>query len=105
MSSITVEIDHEADAAYIRLSTEPIVRSVDVGEEVVVDLDEMNVVVGIEMLALDADIPYGTLVTEYHVHSEVTDLLRQLRPSISGYLSLQSMGEGSMTTRNAPVSA
>lgn len=103
MSSINVEIDHDADAAYIRLSDESVARSVDVGDDVVVDLDEMNVVVGIEMLDLDADIPYSTLVTDYHVHSDVTDLLRRLRPSISGFLSLQSMGEGATTASNAPV--
>ncbi|MCW2738858.1 DUF2283 domain-containing protein [Nocardioides sp.] len=105
MSSIGVEIDHDADAAYIRLSAEPVVRSVAVGEEVVVDLDAMSVVVGIEMLSLDADIPYSVLVKDYHVRSEVTALLRRLRPSISGYLSLQSMGEGSMTASNAAVPA
>jgi uncharacterized protein YuzE len=93
MSSITVEIDHMADAAYVRLSAGAVERSVPVGDEVVVDLDDMGVVVGIEMLALDAEIPYSVLVTDFHVHSEVAELLRRLRPSITGFLSL-SMGEG-----------
>lgn len=93
---VEVEVDAAADVAYIRLSREAVVQSVELGDDVVVDLDGMRMVVGIEMLHLDAEIPYSTLVSDWHVHSDVADLLRRIRPSISGFLSLQSMAEGTV---------
>lgn len=103
MNNITVQVDRDADAAYIQLFDGAVVRSVAVGDDVVVDLDEMNVVVGVEMLHLNAEIPYSELVSQYHVHSDVTELLRRLRPSISGFLGMHSMGEGSYSGSRVAV--
>lgn len=96
--SVSVQVDTAADVAYIRLSDAAVVRSCELGGDVVVDLDDLNMVVGVEMLHLSAEIPYTRLVTEFHVHSDVAELLRQLRPSIRGFLSLHSMAGGSVDT-------
>ena len=85
-SQITVRVDHDADAAYIRLSDEPVRRTVEVTPEVMVDLDEMNVAVGVEVLRLEAEIPYSQLTTDFHVRSEVVETLRRIRPSVSSFL-------------------
>lgn len=45
-----------------------------------VDLDELGLVVGVEMLQLAAQIPFSALVTEFHVRSDVIETLRLLRP-------------------------
>lgn len=89
-SPINVEVDSSADCAYVRLSNEPVSRTVEATSQVLVDLDVMNVVVGIELLAVDARLPFDDLVTKFHVRSEVVNKLRQVvsgglpRPIVSG---------------------
>ena len=85
-----VHIDHEADAAYIELSQNKVVRTVEVTDAVLLDLDEFNVAVGVEVLELSAEIPFTRLHTEFHVHSEVVELLRLIRPSVAGFISVTS---------------
>jgi len=97
--SISVHIDHEADAAYIQLSKEKVVRTVEVTDSVLIDLDEYNIAVGIEVLELSAELPFTRLHTEYHVHSDVVDILRLIRPSVAGFISVTS-GTDSDTTAN-----
>lgn len=81
-SQIQVEIDPAASAAYITLSTNPVARTQEVTEAVMVDLDDHGVAVGIEVLDLGAKMPYEQLCTYYHVHSDVVDILKTIRPSI-----------------------
>lgn len=45
-------VDYEAGTAYLYVSDKPVVRSVDLGEGVIVDYDEQGEVVGIEFLDL-----------------------------------------------------
>ena len=52
-SNPTVEVDHNADAAYIALSTAPVARTVEASPSIQVDLDAAGAVVGIELLSLD----------------------------------------------------
>lgn len=92
--SVQVEIDHAADAAYVRLSGGSVDRTVSVSDDVNVDLDRLGVAVGIEMLHLGAELPFTTLVTDFHVHSDVVETLRQLRPSIQGFV-IRLAGDGS----------
>jgi uncharacterized protein YuzE len=97
--NIDVDIDRSADAAYIRLSASPICQTRCVNDSVNVDLDELGLVVGVEMLQLAAEIPFSALVTDFHVHSEVVETLRLLRPSIQGFVMLQAAGDGSSYSR------
>jgi uncharacterized protein YuzE len=85
--TLVLEVDHTARAAYVRFSAGPIVRTVEHGDSINIDLDRFGVVVGIEVLDLAAELPFQVLVTQYHVDSRQVDLLRLLRPSISGFVA------------------
>lgn len=91
--SINVSVDMTDDCAYIRLSSNPIRRSISVTDAVVVDVDEFHMVVGIEVLELGAELPFADLVERFHVHSDVVEILRKIRPSVSGFLSLTQSSE------------
>lgn len=88
--SFAVSVDLEADAAYIRLLEQPVARTVLVGGGVNVDLSELDVVVGIEMLTIDSRIPFGRLVSDFHVPADAVDRLRALMPSIQESVLRQS---------------
>ena len=88
MTQVHLTIDRDADAAYIRLSSEPVARTVEINDSVLVDVDSMGVVVGIEVLDLDADIPFGELKKRCHMRSEVIEAVRSVQPSISGFVRL-----------------
>lgn len=92
---VQVKIDREADAAYICLSDKPIARTVEVTDDVLIDLDEFNVAVGVEVLELGARIPFSRLQSEFHIHSRVVDVLRLIQPSVSGFFSLTQGGDSS----------
>jgi uncharacterized protein YuzE len=93
-SRFSVSVDIEANAAYITMSDEPIVSTIEVTDEVLVDLDAMRVVVGIEVLRIDAEIPFTRLVDEFHVHSDDVELLRLLRPNVGAAFSLKQGTDG-----------
>lgn len=85
--SIELTIDMSARVAYIRLVVGSIAMSKAINEDIVVDLDEYDRVLGIEILDLGAEIPFSELIANHHVPSETVELLRRLRPSISGFMS------------------
>ena len=85
--NIELTIDQSANSAYIRLLNKPIKASKVVNDDIIIDLDDMNLVIGIEILDLEAEIPFAELVKDFHVHSSTVELLRKLRPSISGFMS------------------
>jgi hypothetical protein len=74
-----------------------------VTDSVLIDLDAMNVIVGVEVLDLGAKIPFSTLVSDFHVHTDVIELLRVIQPSVSGFLLTQS-AEG-VAVANTPPAA
>ena len=89
-----VTIDNDAEAAYISMTSRDVTESRELGDGIIVDLDNMRVVVGIEILGLDTRIPFRRLVDEFHVHSEDIEILREIQPSISGFL-MQVSTDGS----------
>jgi len=94
-----VSIDYEADAAYLKLSDGRVASTRDLTDHVMVDLDEYDVVVGVELLSLSAQLPLERLTTEFHVPSDQLDLLRMFRrESIVG--RLRSAAEGTSVTRD-----
>jgi uncharacterized protein YuzE len=93
-SRFKVSVDVEADAAYITMSDSPVVNTVQVTDGVLVDLDALRVVVGIEVLRINADIPFQRLIDEYHVHSDDVELLRLLRPNVGAAFSLRQGSDG-----------
>lgn len=95
----SVSVDIDADAAYITMSDASVDSTVEVSDEVLVDLDAYRVVVGIEFLRIEAEIPFQRLIDDFHVHSSDIEKLRALRPSISW--RLQSAAEGASEVRSS----
>jgi uncharacterized protein YuzE len=67
---VSVRLDRDAGAAYLRLSTNRVARTVEFSEDIYVDLDAMGVVVGVELLDLMAPIPMDSLASKHHIHSD-----------------------------------
>lgn len=101
MTSIMIEVDTVLHAAYIRLSDQPVARTVEHNEEIMIDLDRFEVAVGIEVLDEGAALPFTDLVDKYHVHTDVVELLRLIRPDVSSYLELTQGNDGSTSARGA----
>ncbi len=100
---ISLTVDLLADAAYVKLSNEPIVRTARVNAQVLVDLDATDMVVGIETLRADAPIPFSELATRFHVHSEVIDALRMIRPSPGAFVEFFAASDASAAVSQQPV--
>lgn len=49
-----IEFDRKANAAYIRISSQKVVKTVPVTDECMIDLDSKNKVVGIELLSISS---------------------------------------------------
>ncbi len=58
---VSVRLDRDAGAAYLRLSTKSVARTVEFNEDVHVDLDDMGGAVGVKLLDLMTPIPVGKL--------------------------------------------
>lgn len=64
---ISVEIDQDASAAYVRLSAGHVARTIEFSEKLIIDLDEHDVVVGIELLGLATAVPLDDIAEQYHI--------------------------------------
>lgn len=94
-----LEIDLDAEAAYLRLSDSPVATTKDVTDAVLVDLDEFNMVVGIEVLDIDTEIPFADLTNKYHVHSDQMTALRQLGRAPRTFV-LKAHHQGTLKTQS-----
>lgn len=87
MATISIKIDVQADAAYIKLLDAQVHSTVSLTDDVNIDLDAHGRVIGLEVLTLEADIPFTDLIENYHVTSDVIESLRQIRPSVNTFLT------------------
>ncbi len=76
--SVSVTIDFPADAAYVKITDGPVVKTVEPLEGVNVDLDEHDMVVGIEIIELEREWPMAEVVARYHVPSQVADIVARI---------------------------
>lgn len=90
-----VSVDIDADAAYLRLSDQSIVKSIAFTRAVNVDLDEYDMVVGIELLNVRATIPMQRLEHEFHIASDRLGLLTAMQSAV---LSVSAEGISSDNT-------
>lgn len=74
-TAVSVKIDTEAGAAYLRLGRGQVARTVEFTEDVYVDLDQFGVVVGIELLDLDTPLPLDKLAARFHTNAGALDVL------------------------------
>lgn len=104
--SVKVSVDQSVNAAYIQLSDHEVAQTERLGGGILVDLDDMRVVVGIEVLSLEAQLPLTRLREEFHVHSSVVDLLDRLRPTIGYQMRrFQQASEGTSARTEQRVEA
>ena len=54
-----IEFDSEADAAYVRVSDAPVVRTSEVADGIIVDFDADDGMVGVEVLGLGGRVGTG----------------------------------------------
>ena len=79
---VSLTIDDEAEAAYLRLGPGPVARTVEFNEAIFVDLDALDVVVGVEVLDLGTTVPLDELVARHHINSAALALLKaSIRPA------------------------
>ncbi|MGH3540892.1 MAG: DUF2283 domain-containing protein [Pseudonocardiaceae bacterium] len=99
---VSVEIDQEADAAYVQLSTGQVARTVGFNDDVNIDLDEHGVVVGIELLDLGSSVPLDDIARHYHIRTEA---LRVLLESLVRGRPSQTTVAGSTVATQLPFGA
>jgi uncharacterized protein YuzE len=72
---MSLQVDAEAGAAYLRLSDNPVARTVEFSDDIYVDLNALDVVVGVELLDLGTAVPLDELERRFHVGSTALELL------------------------------
>jgi uncharacterized protein YuzE len=82
---ITLTVDDDVGAAYVRCSGEPVAQTVELNPDVQVDIDSTGLVVGVEALNLDADFPVTELVSRFHFRSGHIEALSRVQPSIAAF--------------------
>lgn len=78
MSVLSVSVDHELNAAYIRTSNKPVARTNTLTSDVNIDIDTYGELVGIECLVTDAVIPFTTLIEEFNFQLSDVKKVREL---------------------------
>ena len=101
VTKVIVEIDTVAQAAYIRLSNNAVARTVEVTEEIMVDLDEFDMATGIEILDVHADIPLTTISEKCHIREEVREILQRALPSLRSNIANPLNARGDTDTSGA----
>lgn len=77
-----VTVDPDVHACYVLLSDNPVDRTFEYSDDILVDLDKFGVAVGIEVLDPRAVFPLDDLVHRLHIHSRDEAFLAQLLPTI-----------------------
>jgi uncharacterized protein YuzE len=68
--NLQITVDCEADAAYVNLSSEPVVRTDEVADGIHIDYDAENRPVGIEVLSVKRRLGGGDLPSYLHGSAE-----------------------------------
>lgn len=87
---VKLNVDPKHDVAYLTLSEEDPVATVEHSDDILVDLDALNMVVGIEFLSMGTGIPLTDLVTRFHIPTEVVAAINMLLPSIETRMQITS---------------
>lgn len=80
---VILEVDRDAGAAYLTLSDNEIVSTVEVVPEVQVDMDEFGVAVGVEILDLNMVVPVSKIASACHIKSDKLGALTALRGTVN----------------------
>lgn len=99
MAGLNIVVDFDADAAYLSVGEGPVATTEQVAPGVLVDLDAFGVVVGVEVIELDVDLPVDRLIKEFHVPRDSVEALSRVRPSVTSFTARQA----AVTTSSRPV--
>ncbi|MFD3507620.1 DUF2283 domain-containing protein [Nocardia sp. NPDC058666] len=102
---VGLHIDQNVGAAYIQINDKPVARTVEVTADVLVDLDALDMVVGVEILNLTSEIPIGQIERQFHIHSDAVALLQKIRPSVASFYTSFSTSAGSATNTTVSCEA
>ena len=78
----TITVDPAVGACYISLSDRPVANTEEFSDDILVDLDESGVAVGIEVLDLGAELPLTDLCRQLHIHKDDEPYLAKLLPTL-----------------------
>lgn len=79
--SVSYKYDAAADALYIKLSSYPVVSTVEIDEDTNVDLAASGALIGIEVLAPDRPWPLHRILSRFAISNEDAAMLMTAYPS------------------------
>lgn len=99
----TVTLDPEVRACYISLSDDPIAETFEYSDDIYVDLNELGIAVGIEVLDLNAKFPLHDLKRALHIHSRDEAFLATFLPNLAVSLRFDaaSAADSTITARTS----
>lgn len=80
MTMIQQTFDLDANALYVRLSDQPVARTVQIDEGTLVDLDDKGAVVGIEVIQPQRTWPLGEILRRFQIPADQANELRAYFP-------------------------
>ena len=101
----TITVDPAVGACYISLSDRPVASTEEFSDDILVDLDESGVAVGIEVLDLGAELPLTDLRQQLHIRKDDDPHLPGLLPILrySPRFTLASSPDPTIRARTATV--
>ena len=99
----TITVDPAVGACYISLSDRPVASTEEFSDNILVDLDEFGVAVGIEVLDLGVELPLTDLRRQLHIHEDDEPRLARLLPALrySPRFTLASSPDPTIRARTA----
>nr|WP_282921241.1 DUF2283 domain-containing protein [Mobiluncus sp. Marseille-Q7826] len=97
-NEVSLDVDLSINAAYLRLSNSVVARTEKLSESMLIDLDSLGVVVGLELLDFNESIPVDKLIREFHVRSEFVENLARIQPTLNSYLARYTVGTDATVT-------
>ena len=101
----TITVDPAVGTCHISLSDRPVASTEEFSDNILVDLDEFGVAVGIEVLDLGVELPLTDLRRQLHIHEDDEPRLARLLPALrySPRFTLASSPDPTIRARTATV--
>ena len=99
----TITVDPAVGTCHISLSDRPVASTEEFSDNILVDLDEFGVAVGIEVLDLGVELPLTDLRRQLHIHEDDEPRLARLLPALrySPRFTLASSPDPTIRARTA----
>lgn len=87
---IKLNVEPKHDVAYLTISDADVATTVEYSDEILVDLDALNMVIGIEFLSVGTKIPLTDLAARFHIPNDVVAGINMLLPSVQTRIQITS---------------